>query len=59
MGIVDRFLRAKRQRQVMRKLGALFITVLVLVGLGMASVDARGGRGSADCPAGSKDPDCQ
>ena len=57
MIVVDRVLRIKRRS--MRNLAAFFVTVLVLLGLGMAAVDARGGRGSADCPAGSKDPDCQ
>jgi hypothetical protein len=43
----------------MRNLARLSIAVMLLLGLGMATVDARGGRGSADCPPGSKDPDCQ
>jgi hypothetical protein len=43
----------------MRNLAALFFTLLVVLGLGMAAAEARFGHGSADCPPNSKDPDCQ
>jgi hypothetical protein len=43
----------------MRNLTALFVAMLVVLGLGLAVAEARNGHASADCPAGSKDPDCQ
>lgn len=57
METVDHVFRAKRRS--MQKLARLFVIVLLLLGVGTAVVDARGGRSSADCPPGSKDPDCQ
>jgi hypothetical protein len=41
----------------MRKLVALLIPLLILFGIAVA--DARGGRGSDDCPPKSTDPDCK
>jgi hypothetical protein len=41
----------------MRKLVALSILLLVLFGI--VAADARGGRGSDDCPPKSTDPDCK
>jgi hypothetical protein len=45
----------------MRKLVSLSILILVLFGIafGIAAADARGGRGSDDCPPKSPDPDCK
>ncbi len=43
----------------MRNLLFIWIVLLVALGLGVVVADARGGKGSDDCPIGSKDPDCQ
>ena len=53
---VDRTLR--NEMPIMRNLAALFMTLLFVLGLGMAVAEARNGS-SGDCPVGSKDPDCQ
>jgi hypothetical protein len=42
----------------MRKIVPLLI-LLLLVLFGIAVADARGGRGDADCPPKSTDPDCK
>jgi hypothetical protein len=42
----------------MRKIVSLFILLLLIV-FGMVAADARGGRGDADCPPKSTDPDCK
>jgi hypothetical protein len=41
----------------MKKVVSLLVMLLVL--FGVAAADARGGRGSDDCPPGSTDPDCK
>lgn len=43
----------------MRQVIAILLAVSVIAGLGVTVADARAGRPNADCPVGSKDPDCQ
>ena len=42
----------------MRKIVSLLILFVILLGVA-AVADARGGRGDADCPPKSTDPDCK
>jgi hypothetical protein len=41
----------------MRKIVSLLVLFAVL--FGVVAADARGGRGDADCPPKSTDPDCK
>jgi hypothetical protein len=45
----------------MKRLASILSLLLVLLGIAIsiATAEARGGRGSDDCPPKSTDPDCQ